>query len=151
MGRDQSRGGSGGRRDGPPRSTQRERRPQARLQETGDASSAGRMFLALLAHEGKIWNVYLSDLLTGGSSRPPTLQFERTGEDEALLRFEGPVPEPLLDALQAGEPVSRGSLRAELDHALRRGGLPSDPADDGTRVRPWRALGDSSGSGGTRS
>jgi hypothetical protein len=95
--------------------------------------------LTLLEHEGTIWSVYISSERNALPQESSQLEFEGAGPDEVPVRYTRTLAESLLQALQAGESVSRDALRKELVLALADG-TTSGPAEAEGRKRLWRPL-----------
>jgi hypothetical protein len=121
-------------------SSNRPEGPAPAERERGELEMSRRS-LTLLEHEGTIWSVYISSHRHGPPEERYLLEFERAGPDGAPVRYTHPLTGPLLDAVQAGESVSRESLREELARALAGGEVAGLMEAEG-RKRVWRPLND---------
>jgi hypothetical protein len=113
----------------------------ASADRAGGEPGMSRRPLTLLEHEGTIWSVYISSNRTAPPRESSQLEFERAVPDKAPVRYTRTLAEPLLRALQAGEPVSRNALREELVEALADGATAGTAGAEG-RKRVWRPLND---------
>lgn len=115
-------GGSGrGKRK---RGSGRGAQPPAQPPVLGGSSS--RLLLTRLLNGGQVWEVFVA---TTASERGPAevrLEFERKGPGGDPLRHSRPLAGALLEALHAGDSLSRHDLDKELERAIRDA-APGDP------------------------